>query len=196
VPPHHHWGRRGAGHGDGKGEGSAPAPKAEFRYLDAGRIRVTRLAGGGFRAVIDGERTVLAARFVRTFPVSHRDRFIELRDGAGGHVGMIKDPDGLDAESLARVRACLDGHYFHPVILEVRSLREAFEMQVWNVRTDRGDIEFSVSDVNRNVRQLPPRRLLITDTDHNTCEIPDWSALDLASRLRIKDIAQIVPEQE
>ena len=200
MPPHHHHGGHGRGrHGAGPlgGGAAAPAPKGVFRYLEPGRIRVTRSRpGGAFRAEITEDRTVLSARFVRAFPVSFRDGFVELRDGAGGSVGMIVDPAGLDAESLKCVRACLDGRYFNPAILEVHALREAFEMQVWHVRTDRGRVEFSVSDVNRNVRHAPPRRLLVTDTDHNTYEIPDWSALDLASRLRIKDIAQITPEQK
>ena len=111
-------------------------------------------------------------------------------------VGMLRDMEGLDVRSLECVRDCLDGHYFIPTILEVYSLREAFEMQAWHVRTDRGELEFNVSDINTNVRHVPLRRLLITDTDKNVYEIPDWSALDLASRLRIKDISQIVPEQK
>ncbi len=187
---HHHQG--GGKPGDGKP--AAPVPRDEFRNIDPKRVKVTRLAGGAFRAEIVGERTVLRAKFVRAFPVSNKDRYIEIKDGAGRSVGMVKDLDGMDSESLECVRACLDGHYFVPVILEVYSLRGVLEMQVWHVRTDRGELEFSVTDVNRNIRHIPPRRLLITDTDQNIYEIPDWSALDLASRLRIKDISQVIPE--
>ena len=196
MPPHHHHWHRHGKPGDVKPDGGTPPPKSEFRYLDPGRVRVTRLPGGAFRAEITDDRTVLAARFLRAFPVSNRDQFVELRDGAGASVGMMNDLDGLEAGSLECVRACLDAHYFNPRILEVYSLREAFEMQVWHVRTDRGELEFSVSDINRNVRHVSARRLLITDTDQNTYEIPDWSALALASRLRIKDISQIIPEQQ
>ena len=170
------------------------APEEVFRYLDPARLTVTRLPGGAWRAAIADDRTVLHARFVRAFPVSCRDRLIEVRDGAGKHVGMMKDLEGLDADSRHQVRSALEGHYFAPAILEVRALREVFETQIWEVRTDRGEMEFSVTDPNHNVRLLPPRRLLITDTDQNLYEIPDWKALDAASRLRIKDIAQVIPE--
>jgi hypothetical protein len=173
----------------------AQAPEQEYRYIDPAKVRVIRLPGGTFRAEIEGERAVLNARFLRGFPVSHRDRFIELRDGAQKHVGMLKDLKGMDGESAGRVLAALEGHYFNPVILEVTALREVFETQIWTVRTDRGEMEFSVSDSNNNVRLIPPRRLLITDTDKNAYEIPDWGRLDLASRMRIKDIAQVVPER-
>ena len=171
------------------------APEQEFRYLDPARVRVVRMPGGTFRAEVEGERTVLLARFLRGFPVSHRDRFIELRDGVQKHVGMLKDLHGMDHESAGQVHAALEGHYFNPVILEVTALREVFETQIWTVRTDRGEMEFSVSDSNNNVRLIPPRRLLITDTDKNTYEIPDWAKLDSASRMRIKDIAQVIPDQ-
>ncbi len=169
-------------------------PEEPFRYLDAAAVTVTRLPGGAWRAAIRDDRTVLHARFVRAFPVSRRDRFVELRDGAGKHVGMMRDLEGLDADSRREVRSALEGHYFAPVILEVRALHEVFETQIWEVRTDRGEMEFSVSDPNQNVRLLPPRRLLITDTDRNLYEIPDWKALDAASRLRIKDIATVIPD--
>jgi len=196
MPPHHHHHWRRGGHDSGGLKGAGPLPKGEFKYLDPARVRVTRIPGPQFRAEIAEDRTVLAARFVRAFPVTLRDRFIEMRDGAGRSVGMLKDLEGLDAGSLECVRECLEGRYFNPRILQVHSLREAFEMQVWRARTDRGEVEFSVSDVNRNVRHFPPRRLLITDTDSNTYEIPDWSALDLASRMRIKDISQVTPGLE
>ncbi len=191
-----HHQQHGGGAKSGDGKPAAPVAKEKFRYVDPKRVKVTSLPGGAYRAEVMGERTVLRAKFVRAFPVSNRDRYIEIKDGAGNSVGMMKDLEGMDADSLQCVKSCLEGHYFVPVIREVYSMRGVLEMQVWHVGTDRGEMEFSVTDVNRNVRHVPPRRLLITDTDQNIYDIPDWSQLDLASRLRIKDISQVVPEGE
>lgn len=167
---------------------ASPGAETDIKYIEPGRLKVSRLPGGTHRAVVEGDRSVLQARFVRAFPVSSRDEFIELRDGGNAAVGMLRGLDGLDAESRGHVKVSLEQRYVNPVITGVIRLRDTFGTQTWLARTDRGEIEFSVTEPNRNIEHYPPRRVVIKDMDQNAYEIPDWDDLDPESRKLIQRV--------
>ena len=170
------------------GDNAETPSELDVRYLDPGDLTVTKLAGGTYRATIAGERTVLRVRFLRAFPVSLPDRLIELRDGNAERVGMLNNLDGLDAASRAHVLAGLEEQYFQPQIREIHELREEFGAQFWRVRTDRGELEFSVNDPRQNLRILPPRRVRVIDIDNNVYEIADLDDLPAGSRMQVERV--------
>ena len=172
------------------GDGNAPddAPPPAIHFIDPGKVKVTRLPGGTYRATIAGDRTLLRVEFSRAFPISNTARFVELRDGAGECAGMLRDPNELDSASAKHVAACLEQKYFVPQVLEIYEIREEWGKQFWSVRTDRGEVEFFVKDPRRNVRALPPSRLLITDIDNNRYEVPHIPALDVEGRLLLDKV--------
>lgn len=173
---------------NGDEEGGSDDSVPGVAFIDPRRVTVRRLPGGTCRATIEGDRSLLRATFSRAFPISRPGCFIEIIDGGGESVGMLKHLDGMDAASARTVAASLEQKYFVPHILEIYQVREEFGSQFWSVRTDRGEVEFYVKDPRRNLRTLPPRRVQITDVDDNRYEIPDIGELPLEDRVRLEKV--------
>lgn len=151
---------------------------SEINYIEARDVTVARLPGGTYRATIAADRSLLRAEFSRAFPLSDPEQYIEIVDGTGGSAGMMRSLRGMDSESAKCVAESLEQKYFVPAIQQIYEVREEWGNQFWSARTDRGDVEFFVKDPRKNVRVLPPSRVLITDVDNNRFEVLDLRQLD------------------
>jgi hypothetical protein len=117
----------------------------------------------------------------RAFPISSRWHFVLLRDSEGEEIGILKDPQELDPESLEALRQELEHGYFTPKITAVHSIEEEFHVPRWDVETNRGPRVFDLRSA-RDMRDMGKGRLLIRDADGNRYEIPDYRQLDSVSQ--------------
>jgi hypothetical protein len=158
---------------------SGPAALATFelRILDPHHTRVFRTSGLT-RLTIEEERSWIRVGVARAFPMSDPAHYIGFLDGAGKDIGLIIDPDQLDAESRKVVDEELDRRYFIPVVDRVIKAREEFGTVYWNVETDRGPKEYVVRNLRDNIQELSSSRVIITDVDGNRFEFRDVNKLD------------------
>jgi len=161
-----------------------PETGPTLHYLDPGQVRVFRTQEGRVRATIEGERSILAPRFLRAMPLTDPDLYISIREQepGGKDVGLLRNWKRLERESRAIVQAELDRRYLHTVIKRIISAQALFGVAICDFETDRGVRQVTFRDARDNVVYLGESRILLTDAEGNRYDIPDISALDLRSR--------------
>jgi len=162
-----------------------PTPEAaEIRLLDPTMLRFARCEAR-LRLTVDGERSVLQARVMRAFPLSHRDEYLSVRDGANKEVGVIRRLTDLDPENREIVETELARRYVLPVIQRVVEVKERFGVEEWRVETDHGPCTFTTRNLNDSIVRPEPGRVILTDVEDNRFEIRDMAALDAQSQQQV-----------
>jgi hypothetical protein len=159
----------------------SPAETTELRYLELKKLQFQR-HGAILRLIIENEGCWLKVSVVRIFPLSGPQRHLSVRDGANKEVGIIVDPDELDAENRRLVAEELERRYLVPVVRRIIAVKERFGTVEWEVETDRGISKFTMRNVRENVLQPSPERYLFSDVEGNRYDGRDLTALDAASQ--------------
>jgi len=129
------------------------------------------------------ERIVLR----RSFPISAPDEFLSVREpdsrvkGRGSEIGMIRNINLFDKDTVALLNAELDLRYFTPVITRIVSAKEKFGYNYWDVETTAGTVSMVLNNPFSNIRSLEDGRIFIADMDGNCFIIPDAKKLDRQS---------------
>ena len=129
------------------------------------------------------ERIVLR----RSFPISAPDEFLSVREpdsrikGRGSEIGMIRDINIFDKDTVALLNAELDLRYFTPTITKIVSAKEKFGYNYWDVETTAGNVSMVLNNPFNNIRALEDGRIFIADMDGNCFIIPDPKKLDRQS---------------
>lgn len=154
-----------------------------LRYLQPDKVRAWKPSGGvHLRFEIVDDRTILAARIKRVFPLSEPERYLSVQDGAGKEVGILTELDGVEATSAQEIREHLDRRYYTPRIERILTLRQEAGMWRFVVETHRGPNEFFVRNWRDSANEISPRRWHIYSVDGGRFEIVDLEALDAQSR--------------
>jgi len=143
---------------------------------------------GGFLRLVKGDQTYERVSLFRTFPFTLGDRYLSVRDMDGKEIGVIKDMDAFPPEAVEAFKAELERRYFTPTITRIKSMKEEFGYAYWEVDTDSGPRRFTVRDLQHSLLLLSEVHVMIVDIDGNRFEIPDYTALDPASRKYIDDL--------
>jgi len=155
-------------------EPTVPAHRATIREDQAKRICLA----------IDGQEFV-GLRPRRVFPLTARADFVSFVNRNGKETVMLKDLDGLDADSRRVLARALDRMYHAAKILRVDSIEEKLGVGEWQVLTDCGYAIFEVAD-RQGIRRLPGNRVAIADADGNRFEVDDLGQLDKRSQALIE----------
>lgn len=129
------------------------------------------------------ERIVLR----RSFPISAPDEFLSVREpdsrikGRGSEIGMIRNINIFDKDTVALLNAELDLRYFTPTITKIVSAKEKFGYNYWDVETTAGNVSMVLNNPFSNIRALEDGRIFIADMDGNCFIIPDPKKLDRQS---------------
>lgn len=129
------------------------------------------------------ERIVLR----RSFPISAPDEFLSVREpdsrlkGRGSEIGMIRNINIFDKDTVALLNAELDLRYFTPTITRIVSAKEKFGYNYWDVETTAGTVSMVLNNPFSNIRSLEDGRIFIADMDGNCFIIPDPKKLDRQS---------------
>jgi hypothetical protein len=149
-------------------------------------VRVERNGVGQLVAHVPGrEEPVVDARVARCFPWSLPETYVSIRTKDGKEVVLLNTLADLDEASRKIVEAELQEKVFNPKILKIVAYKEEFGVTSITATTDRGEVTFQVRSRD-DVRMLGPRRALFRDADGTTYELPDFSALDPASRRHVQ----------
>ena len=156
------------------------------RYLNPKDVRIYSKDEGGMR-VEYRDATHDNVRAYRCFPVSRPREFIALwmGDSALEHeeIGVIRRLKELAPSSRMAVEHELVKRYFIHYIEKIPSIKEEMGFLIWEVETDKGEMEFMTRRFDRNsVIEGGVNCHIIVDVDNNRYEIEDLDALDSASK--------------
>ncbi|MCW8131225.1 MAG: DUF1854 domain-containing protein [Planctomycetota bacterium] len=157
------------------------AEAAQLVLLDPKKLRFFR-HGDSLRLTVADDRSLLKVAVLRAFPLSSPRRYLSVRDGNNKELGMIPDPEALDAESRALIEKDLERRYLVPWVKRIVATKERFGTVDWEMETDRGLCKLTTRNLRENVQRPAPGRIIITDVDGNRFDIRDVDALDAESQ--------------
>ncbi len=117
----------------------------------------------------------------RLFPMSDPERYISLLDSKEKEIALIKDISALDTESRKALEECFYEYYLIPEITEILHIEDTAGILKWDVRTDRGDVKFSVQNRHSDIKVTDHKRIVIKDSNDNRYRISDVTELDKKS---------------
>lgn len=167
--------------------GEGLATYVDIEFLTPRNAKFSKTPGGFLRLEKDGTTYERVSLF-RTFPFTLGDRYLSVRDLEGKEIGIVKDMEDFPAEVVEAFKAELERRYFTPTITKIKSLKEEFGYAYWEVETDSGPRRFTVRDMQNSLFLLSQVHIMIVDIDGNRFEIPDYTALDPASRRHIENL--------
>lgn len=145
---------------------------------------ITRLEYDPFGRLVvtlaDGE-THVGVVPARAFPFSAPDEWISFCDEHGREVCCLASLAPLSAEVRRTLEADLAQREFIPRIERIESVSAGAEPTDWQVVTDRGPVQFTLTSED-HIRRLGPKGAIITDMHGIRYRIVDLAALDAHSR--------------
>jgi len=118
----------------------------------------------------------------RAYPLTAPSELILFCDHEDNPKAFLPEARALDHESYEALDRCLFWRYFVPTILEIQDLaKETDSTTRWEVVTNRGPHSFLVK-ARHDVRSIIPRRLLLTDSQGNRYDVPDYGELPVPSQ--------------
>lgn len=123
----------------------------------------------------------------RSFPVTAPDEFLSVREpdsrikGRGTEIGMIRNVNIFDKDTVKLINDELEVRYFTPEIKKITSAKEKFGYTYWEAETTAGNASIVMNNPFSNIRVLEDMRIFISDMDGNCFVIPDPSKLDKLS---------------
>jgi Domain of unknown function (DUF1854). len=162
----------------------APATLVEasrLAFLDPKKLRFHK-HGAILRLTVEDDRSFLKVGILRAFPLSDRNRFFSVRDGAENEIGIIVNPTDLSAENQNLIDEDLQRRYFVPSVKKIVSAKERFGTVEWTVETDRGVCHFTTQNLRENVQRPAAGRIILNDVDGNRYDIRNLDELSRESQ--------------
>jgi hypothetical protein len=161
-----------------------PVQTGELRILDPAKLQFSQ-HGATLRLTLEDECSYLRVTVAKVFPLSEPAKYWSLLDGANKEIGVIPNPQSLDAGTRELLERELDRRYVMPIVQKVVSVKEKFGVCFWEVETSRGARRFITRNLREQVVHPSPGQLILADVDGNRYLVPDLSRLDRLSRVRL-----------
>ncbi len=155
--------------------------------LDLGILDVNEIefytADGGFTGLKTAGKDYPHITLRRTMPIQQPMNYISVADNENKEIGILKAVDELSPSQREIVERELDNRYYSPDILEIQSIKDKLgyvyiEMKVKNRQGKEYVKSCAIKDVNRNIRMLTDKSLIIFDVDGNRYMIQDIFKMD------------------
>ena len=158
----------------------------KIHYFSPKDLRIYSKDEGGMR-VEYRDQVHDNVRAYRCFPISRPSEFIALWTGDSAlehkEIGMVRRLKELLPSSRLAVGHELTKRYFIHYIQKIVDIKEEMGFLVWNVETDKGQMEFMTRRFDRNsVIEGGTNGHIIEDVDNNRYEIEDLDTLDPQSK--------------
>ncbi|WP_019419264.1 DUF1854 domain-containing protein [Paenibacillus sp. OSY-SE] len=160
------------------------APMEDIRYLSKNVFFCH--TDGGVLQLTDHDSIISEIQLYRTFPFSHAERYLSVRNSDGNEIGIIPDITQLDEDSQIAIRLELKRRYFVPEVEQIHSIREKDNIWVWELTTDRGALRVEFENLHEHVQPSPEGRMILQVMFGRRCLVPPLSKLDAASRRWLK----------
>jgi Domain of unknown function (DUF1854) len=154
---------------------------AQLVFLDVKKLHFFR-HGVTLRLTIEDDRSYLKVSILRTFPLSEPDLLLSVRDSENKEIGLILNPEDLDAENRRLVNEELERRYLVPTVTRIVFAKERFGTVDWTMETNRGLCQFTTRNLRENIQRPSPGRIILNDVDGNRYDIRNLDDLSLASQ--------------
>lgn len=143
--------------------------------------------GSGFLNLRFKDREYQHVQVVRTFPYTAPFSYLSIREesDASKEIGIIRELDEFDDETVLLIKKQLEFRYFTPVIRRILYTRMRAGVVNMKVLTDYGECRFSFRTNNNAVTKLGENRVFIQDMDNNRYEIPDATKLSVKEQKKL-----------
>lgn len=143
--------------------------------------------GSGFLNLKMGEKEYEHVQVIRTFPYTAPFSYLSIREAndASKEIGIIKDLESFDEETVLLIKKQLEFRYFTPIIRRILYTRMRAGIVNMKVLTDYGECRFSFRTNNNAVTKLGENRVFIQDMDNNRYEIPDSTKLSVKEQKKL-----------
>ncbi|HOJ33127.1 MAG TPA: DUF1854 domain-containing protein [Candidatus Hydrogenedentes bacterium] len=160
----------------------------KIRYLDPKDLRVYSKDVGGMRVEYKDE-VYDNVHAYRCFPISRPSEFIALWTGQSAlehkEIGMIRRLKELLPSSRLAVEHELAKRYFIHYVKSIKNISEEMGFLVWQVETDKGEMEFLTRRYDRSsIIEIGTKGYILVDVDNNRYEIEELDLLDAASKAK------------
>ena len=152
-----------------------------IRIFQSGRDVLTRDAHGVLNFSNQDGVQHLGVSIVRAFPIDAPDEAISIIGQDGHELAWIAQLSDVDEVSRELITTELAHKEFTPLIERLQSVSSFATPSTWTVETNRGLTSFVLKG-EEDIRRLPDRSLLITDSHGVTYRIANLMALDRWSR--------------
>ena len=149
--------------------------------VKAERLSLAHDAFGRLVVTLPSGATVAGVSPARCFPFSAPEEWISLLDPSGRELVCLETLEGLSAESRGALQRALASQELMPIIERIAHVTRGPEPTVWQVLTDRGAREFTLTS-DDHIRRLPPHGALIGDSHGVRYRVLDMRRLDAKSR--------------
>ncbi len=140
----------------------------------------------GFLYIKQGEKKEERVFLCRQFPHDLLWEFISVMDSDQKELGIVRDLEVFDEENKVLLQTELNRRYYAPVIEKILSMKERYGFSYWKVKTEHGEVNFTLQDTFRSILRVGEHRLILLDVNGNRFEIPDVTALDRKSYKKIE----------
>ncbi|MBE6541165.1 MAG: DUF1854 domain-containing protein [Ruminococcaceae bacterium] len=123
----------------------------------------------------------------RAFPFSCPDEFISVHQSdpkekaRNGEIGMIRNINIFDKETIDIINADLNTRYFIPELKKITYVKEKFGDLYCDVETSAGNMRIVIRNPYGRINTLPDGRVLISDLEGSHFIIPDIKTFDKRS---------------
>lgn len=160
----------------------------EIEYLDPEKTHFER-KGDTLSMTFDGEYYP-RVELRRCFPLAEGTRYLSVRDAtAEDHeeIGILYDWTELGESDRKAVGTEIRLFYFVPHIEEVMDIKKEFGFLYWEVKTNKGELDFVMRDrVTHYARQVGKNQWILIDVNKARYEIRDLTALDKRSQRLVR----------
>lgn len=164
-PPH---GLGGQGERGGKHRGHGRKAPCEVKYTE------------------DGKRDYGRVILHRAFPFDRPDEIISVQQEDGFEIGIIRNINDFDDDTVRILNESLDNKYYIPEITKIISAKDRFGFVYFKCETDSGICDFVVKNPFGSIIRLPKNRIILVDIDGNRYSVKDTGALDRKSYRKIE----------
>lgn len=122
----------------------------------------------------------------RQFPMDMLWEYISVMDEEEHEVGILRELTPFVEETQELLRAELEKRYYTQKITAILSAKERYGFSYWKVRTQEGEMRFTLRDTMKSISTTDGVRVFFSDIHGNRFEVEDLRALDAASRRRLE----------
>ena len=112
--------------------------------------------------------------------------FISVLDEHQQEIGIIRRVQDFEGEANELLVGELNRRYYSPVIESILHVKERYGFSYWKVRTQEGEVSFTLQDTFRSIIRAEENRVILMDVDGNRFQIPNVEALDRKSYKKIE----------
>lgn len=153
----------------------------QIEFLTPDRAKLSLSANGFLMISLDGgepQRVIPSY----AFPLEYTDGYVDLRDGEGEELGIVRAFEEFPEDQQTMLRNELARRYYCPKLKRIVSIKSKAGLSLWTCVTEEDkSISFTVKDAYKSMIRVSEHRMFVVDRDGARYEIENTEKLDKKS---------------